>query len=71
MVFVEEIKEVEMEYKELGRKTRQEIAELKRYLNDLNHEIGKKFKELEELRAWEKVGDDNSKEIEATTKKIQ
>ena len=71
MVFVEEIKEVEMEYKELGRKTRQEIAELKRYLNDLNHEIGKKFKELEELRAWEKVGDDKSKEIEATTKKIQ
>jgi len=70
-MFVEEIKQIEREYRELGRKTRQEIAELKRYLNDLNHELGKKFKELEELRAWEKVGDDKSKEIEATTKKIQ
>ncbi|MBC7318632.1 hypothetical protein H5T57_05260, partial [Candidatus Bipolaricaulota bacterium] len=70
-MFVEEIKQIEREYRELGRKTREEIQELKKYMRDLNHELGKKFKELEELKTWEKIGDDKSKEIEACNKKIQ
>jgi len=71
VVFVEEIKEIEKQYRELGRKTRNEINQLNAYIKDLNHEIGKKFKELEELKTWEKIGDDKSKEIEACNKKIQ